>query len=119
MSGKRFGVITILLALIILFCTKGTMLSMGDEERARENRHYLDLEQEYVRSAREFLNAQGLDNCGVMMTRVTNRDGTREYTVRVHHRKLEGMAGVDKETLKSRLSQGEFGDDVCTFLYDL
>lgn len=119
MSGKKFGFIAIFLVLIILFCMKGIMLNTRDEGRAQENRYYLDLEQEYVRSTRAFLNAQGLDDCGVMMTRVTNRDGTREYTVKIHHRKLKGMAGVDKEVLKSRLSQEEFGDDACTFLYEL
>ncbi len=94
-------------------------MSMGNRQRAKENYHYLALEREYLQNTREFLDAQGLDKCGVMMTRVTNEDGSREYTVRIHHRKLERMAGEDKAALKSGLSQGEFGRNICTFRYDL
>ena len=53
------------------------------------------------------------------MTRVTYEDGSREYTVRLHHRKLTGMTGGDKRTLMNRLSQAEFGHETCIFKYDL
>lgn len=119
MSGRKFGILTVLLILTILFCVKGTAMSMGNGHRAEENFHYLVLEEKYVRNAKEFLNGQGLDNCGVMMTRVTNEDGSREYTVRVHHRRLEGMSMDDKMILKDRLSQEEFDKAVCIFQYDL
>lgn len=119
MSGRRFCVITVLLVLMILFCVKGTVMSKGDRRRAEENFYYLTLEQEFVKHTREYLREQGFDDCGVMMTRVTYEDGSREYLVRVHHRQLERMTGEAREALKKELSGAEFGRDVCIFRYDL
>lgn len=119
MSERKFGMLTLLLILIIIFCIKGTVMSKENKQRAEENRYYLVLEREYVQNAREYLREQGFDNCGVMMTRVTNEDGSRVYTVRLHHRKFTGMAGKDKSVLVNRLSQAEFGQETCVFRYDL
>ncbi len=119
MSDKKFRMFTVLLILLIIFCIKGTVMSRENKQRAEENHYYLALEEEYVQSTREYLRKQGFDNCGVMMTRVTNEDGSREYTVRLHHRKLTGMDVRDKLALRDRLSQAEFGHESCTFWYDL
>ena len=114
MSGRRFGTVTVLLALIILFCMKGTAM-----RRAEENYYYRALEREYTDAAREFLREQGFGDCGVMMTRVTNEDGGREYTVRIYHKRLQRMSPGEKRILIDRLSQEEFGQEVCTFSYEL
>lgn len=118
MSGRRFGLLTILLVLVILFCVKGTAISMGHAQRAAENSYYLALEREYTAAAREFLKEQGFEDCGVMMTRVMS-EGGREYTVRIYHRRLKRMGPEEKKALENRLSQQEFRQDVCTFSYDL
>ena len=52
MSEKRFGIFTVLLILIIIFCMKGTVMSRENKQRAEENRYFLTLEQEYVQSTR-------------------------------------------------------------------
>ena len=119
MSEKRFGILTVLLVLIILFCVEGTVMSRGNERRVKENHHYLALEREYVRSTRELLSEQGFDNCGVMVTRVTDGTGSREYMVRIHHRRLDQMSAGEKLLLEDRLSQEEFETNVCTFHYEL
>ncbi len=119
MSDRKFWVLTVTLVLIIVFCTKGTVISMGNKQRTDENHCYRELEQEYVRYARECLREQGFDNCGVMLTRVTNGDGSREYTMQVHHRRLKQMDGSDKSALQDILSQAEFGQETCTFRYEL
>jgi hypothetical protein len=54
-----------------------------------------------------------------MMTRVTNEDGGREYTVRIYHKRLQRMSPGEKRILIDRLSQEEFGQEVCTFSYEL
>lgn len=119
MSGRRFGILTVLLVLIILFCMKGTAMSMGKTRLAGEDDHYQALEREYVTAAREYLKGQGFDDCGIMLTRMTGEGGRREYTVRIHHRRLQRMSPEEKSILESILSQEEFGQEVCTFNYDL
>lgn len=119
MSGRRFGIFTVLLVLIILFCMKGTVMSKGNAQRAKENNYYRALEQEYAAAAREFLHEQGLDDCGVTMTRVTYESGSREYTVRIYHKRLQNMSREEKSALEIRLSQEEFEQGICTFRYVL
>lgn len=119
MLERRFGLFTCLLLFILIFCSQGIVTRGRNVQRTEENYHYLELEREYVKNTREYLKEQGFDNCGVMMTRVTKEDGSREYTVRVHHRKLGRMNGRDKSALKDILSQAEFGTDACVFQYEL
>ena len=40
MSDRKFWVLTVTLVLIIVFCTKGTVMSMGDKQRTEENHYY-------------------------------------------------------------------------------
>lgn len=119
MSGRRFTIFTILLVLVIIFCVKGTVMSKGNLQRAQENEYYLGLEQEYVENTKLYLREQGFVDCGVMMTRVTHGDGSREYRVRIHHRRLDRMTAEDKLFLRKSLSQTEFGSGTCIFQYDL
>ncbi len=119
MSGRRFGIATILLILIIIFCVKGTVMSKGNPQRAQENIYYLGLEQEYVANMKAYLQERGFADCGVMMTRVTYEDGSREYKIQIHHRRIEGMSAADKLFLQEALMQKEFGRDACVFQYDL
>lgn len=118
-SERRFRILTCLLLFVIVFCLKGIMMHERNEQRLEEKYHYLALEREYVKNTRKYLKEQGLDNCGVMMTRVTKEDGSREYTVRIHHRKLGQMDGREKSALEDVLSQAEFGIEACVFQYDL
>lgn len=116
---RGFGVITVLLILVIVFCVKGTVFSKEKQERATENHYYAALEKEYREQAKELLEEQGYHNCGVTMTRVTMEDRSREYTVLLHHRKLQKLSEVERERLVDTLSDMEFDHEICSFVYDL
>lgn len=117
MSGKAFGVLTVILVLVIIFCIKGTVMSRENDERERTNRHYAVLEQEYRDRAQQLLEEQGFRNCGVNIRWVDEGDGNREYTVLLHHRNLNGMAEEDKSVLTDLLTEMEFHDEACSFSY--
>lgn len=114
---KEFGIITVLLVLVIVFCVKGTVFSKEKDERARENRYYAVLEDEFRKGTKSVLEENGYKDCGVTMTRVTMPDGSREYTVLLHHRKLQRLNEKEKEEVISSLSDMEFEGDVCKFCY--
>lgn len=116
---KSFWIFTVLFIILMIFCVKGTAMSMGNRERARENCYYADLEHEYVEKTHSLLEKKGYDNCGVNMTRVTYEDGSREYTILLHHRKLDRLTKEEKVTLMNLLSEAEFRDEICSFRYDL
>ncbi len=116
---KGFGIITVVLIAVIIFCVKGTVSSKENSERAEANRYYAALEDEYLDRTRDILEEKGYCDCGVTMTRVTMEDGSREYTVLLHHRKLQRLNAEEKNELIGFLADMEFDNDVCRFRYDL
>ncbi len=121
MMRKGFGVTVVLLVLVIVFCVKGTFYSKENNERARENRYYAVLEEEYRQEARRLLEEQGYGGCGVTMTRITYADGSREYTVLLHHSRLQGLSAGERAELFRALEALEFGgeSEACEFCYEL
>ena len=116
-SGKAFGFLTVLLVLIIIFCVKGTVMSREKKGCERNNHYYAALEQEFVNSARKTLEGQGLHDCGLDLRWVADENGSREYTILIHHRRLDRMNGEDKAALADLLSAAEFQEETCTFQY--
>lgn len=119
MARRGFGILTVLLVLIILFCVKGTVMSKEKYSFAKQNSRYAVLEQEYLDRTRNLLEEAGYDNCGINMRRVTYSGGRREYTVLLHHRKLERLSEAECEALKNLLAEMEFGEGTCTFAYGM
>lgn len=119
MTKKGFWIITVLLVLVIIFCVKGTVMSKGNNERAKQNHYYATLEQDYLERTRQILHEEGYENCGINLTRVTYEDGRREYTVLLHHRRLERLSVEEKIDLENMLSQIEFQNKECSFCYEL
>lgn len=119
MRGKIFGALTIMLVLIIVFCVKGTVMSREEDGRGWENHYYADLEQKYIDNTRQLLQEEGLKNCGVNLRWVTDENGNREYTILLHHRRLNRMSEEKKTILTDLLSEIEFRDEKCSFYYVL
>ena len=119
MGGKLFGAVTVLLLLVIIFCVKGTVTSRESDERGKRNRYYAVLEQEYRVRTRQLLEEQGLKDCGINIRWVADTDGSREYTIFLHHRKLNRMTEEEKSVLQDMLTEVEFQEEECSFLYKL
>ncbi|MCH5263815.1 MAG: hypothetical protein J1F42_12970 [Lachnospiraceae bacterium] len=117
MRGKGFGILTVILILIIVFCVKATVMSRENTAGSKNNKYYAALEEEYLNRTRQLLEEEGLRNCGVDLRWVADVDGTREYTMILHHRKLDRMSAQEMAELTDRLTAAEFQDDVCSFIY--
>lgn len=90
-------IITFLIAAISLLI-KGTVHGMEskDSTRAMES-YYRSVEKEYVDSIKECLNHEGFNNAGVMLTKIIDADGNREYTLTInHHRFAKEMSNDEK-----------------------
>lgn len=119
MRQRGFGMLTILLILVIIFGVKGTVMSMENRQCAGRNYYDAALEEEYVDRMKQLLTGEGYRNCGVTMRRITYGDGNREYILQIHHRKLGRLSEQEKTALERRLSETEFMDETCRFIYEL
>lgn len=110
-----FVAVTVILVLVTaFFCVETVMSSPGINSRNQEG-YYLAKEQELTEDVRALLGREGFENSGVMVTRVVEEDGSRLYTVSVHHRRLDALDEEEREQLLRQLESLTFGDDNCSF----
>ena len=90
---------TLLLILMISLCISLTAISQEKQSRRAETEYYRALEKEYVKEVRTFLDEKGYTNSGVTMTERVEADGTRSYTVTIHHGKMQTLTPKERGTL--------------------
>lgn len=113
-----FIIVTVCLVLFSAFCITGTVYSQSRVSERELEMYYREKEKEMVREVREYLNQEGYENSGVTLTRVAEADGGREYTLTVHHGRINRMDEEDRENLKKELSAFDFEAANCTFCHE-
>lgn len=113
MKAYRFYFFT--LGLICLVFTMMTLTVNATESKrlSHVNEHIEEIEDNYVKVLREELEDRGYRNAGVTMTKVFYQDGTREYTVKLHHKRMDRLTEQEKQELLAGLSKVAFGDSEC------
>lgn len=106
---------TILPVLAAAFFFSSTVKSMTEPDRAETEGYYREREEILVREVRSFLDALGYRNSGVMLTRIVDADGSRSYTLSVHHRELEEPAKEELALLAAGISELEFSGEGISF----
>ncbi len=120
MMRRGYRIFTAVLILIIIFGIKGTVMSKENAKlRAEQNRYYAAMEAEYREKTQELLEREGYRNCGINLTWIAYEDGRREYTLLLHHRKLDRLSAAERAVLQSRLTETEFQEEACSFRYEL
>ena len=114
-KGVHFLGAVIGLSVIIIFMTTMTVRSQSNIENAQMERYYREQEAEMVKDVRQMLNDKGYDNSGITLTRVVNEDGSREYTLTVHHKKITQLSEAGKADLKLQLEECSFEGENCSF----
>lgn len=112
-----FWAATILLVLVAAFFVTATVMSRTSLSRAELEGYYREKEEQLVREARKYLNAQGYQDSGVMLTRVVGADGSRVYTVTLHHSDFDRLEEEEREALVRELSGLEFADENAVFCH--
>ena len=114
-----FWAVTIILVIVTAFCCVETVMSSTDISRQELENYYRECERQLVEETREYLGQQGYTNSGVMLTRVVDVDGSREYTLHVHHSRITGLSSEEQEQLADRLQEMTFTDQNCVFFIKL
>ncbi|MCM1026643.1 MAG: hypothetical protein NC432_09410 [Roseburia sp.] len=115
----KFWTATVILVLIAALFVGGTVKSGTNPDLAELEGYYGGLEEQLVKDMRVCLDERGLADSGVMLTRIVDADGSREYTIAVHHRNIGGMTAVEREELKAALEKLAFEGENCEFRCEL
>lgn len=110
-----FVAVTVILVLVTAFFCVKTVASSTDVNSREPEEYYLAKERKLTEDVRALLCREGFENSGVMVTRVVEEDGSRLYTVAVHHRRIDTIDEEDREQLLLQLESLTFGDDNCSF----
>ncbi len=71
--------------------------------------------EEYKEIIRDYLDEEGYNNAGLMLTYVTESDGSRTYFVSVHHKRLDALTEAEADEFKKDIASLSFGDNECFF----
>jgi len=112
----RKGFLVVISVIVLLV---GLNMTVKSQERSHvkvDEKAYHQLEKEYVKQIRNYLNTNGYKNCGVTMTKVYEEDGSHSYKVELHHRYFDSMSSCEQAELFENLEQIMFpiqDDTVC------
>ena len=89
-KGILFWMTTIILATVIFMSVGGTAYSMEKNTGTAPGieKYYQELEGEFVGEVKLLLCSEGYTNAGVMLTKRTFEDGSRQYKLNIHHRRF-------------------------------
>lgn len=113
MRGYRFYIIAAALVLVILSMMTMTVNATEDKKLQHDNAFYEEMEDNYTETLGETLSDKGYRNAGITMTKVFYKSGEREYTVKIHHKRVERLSEEEKSGLLEELSEIGFSDEEC------
>ena len=116
-SNITFVFVTVLFVMISAFCIGQTVSGKEDGEAKEQEAFYREQEKKLLADTRAFLNQEGYYNSGVTLTRVVDSDGSREYTITIHHSRIDRMDDFEKQELKKALEELVFVSKGCSFCH--
>lgn len=98
--------IVLTLTLILIITLSISVRANGRSNRVPDitNEYYRQIEKAYVDDVKQTLTKEGYSNAGVAMTKVVNELGGFDYTLKVHHRKIDRMDESEREKLSKLLT---------------
>lgn len=108
-GGFYFWAVTIILLFVAAFCCAGKAKGKESLSAQERERCYREMEEELMSGTRELLRMQGLENSGVMLTRVVENEALhhgediRQYTLTVHHGGIDRMSEAERAALMAEL----------------
>lgn len=111
---KKFGICLMIVSLlgILIFSISG---KAAEDGTVKSEQYYRGLEKQYVKDVKAYLSENGLENSGVMLTKVICDSRKREYTLSVHNKRITYLTDEQKKELLQTLIDLEFAEEGCTF----
>ena len=105
----------ILSTLFTTFCVTGIVRGQSNNDLYINETYYHELEQQYRKDIITFLNTNGFQNSGVMITRIIDEDQIREYQIKIHHDRFVDYNDLMKESIRKEILEKAFLEDNCIF----
>ena len=117
MKRYHFYMITLLAVFTLFSLITMKVNGQGENTVAVERELYEELEEDYTQRLQEMLESKGYRNAGITMTKIYQEDGSREYTIQIHHKRIDRLDAGEKILLLNELAAIRFGDDQCIILH--
>ena len=118
-KDAAFVLFSVMLVLCLALFISETVISQTEGNITVDEKHIQVLEQEYVSEIREYLDAAGYRNSGVTLTKVVDTDGSRSYSVTLHHKGLHKLEQAEQEALFQKVEDLAFQVAGCDFQVEL
>ena len=97
-------------------------MGMENGKERMDESGYKQVEKEYVTQVKSYLQKEGYENSGVILTKVIYEDGSREYTLSVHHKRILKLSEFERESLCEALKncaiqQEEIAEEVLLVVF--
>ena len=113
MKAYRFYIMAGLLVLFIFSMMTITVNATDDKRLQHVDSYYEEIEDDYIKLLRDELTNKGYRNAGITMTKIFYENGEREYTVKLHHKRMDNLSKTEREELLEHLSEVAFADSGC------
>lgn len=117
-GSSRFVAATVILVSVAALSFAGTVMCRAGQNGAEQEGYYREKEKVLVNDTRAYLKQQGFADSGITLTRVVDGDGSRLYTVTVHHRGIDRMEEQQREALAQELAALAFEEEGSRFCYE-
>ena len=117
MKRYRFYMFMVMLVFVLFSMVTMKVKGQGEVDFAADRELYEELEDHYTEQLRELLAEKGYRNAGITMTKIYQPDGSREYTVQIHHKRISKLNEGEKILLLNELAAVSFGGEQCSVLH--
>ena len=117
MKRYRFYMLTVMLVFTLFSLVTMRVKGQGEVDFATDREMYEQLEDSYTERLKDMLENKGYRNAGITMTKIYQPDGSREYTVQIHHKRINQLSDGEKILLLNELAAISFGGENCSVLH--
>lgn len=117
MKRYRFYMLTIMIVFVLFSLVTMQVKGQGELDFAADREYYEQLEDNYTQRIQNLLADKGYRNAGITMTKIYQTDGSREYTVQIHHKRIDQLEEGEKILLLNELAAVSFGGEQCSILH--
>lgn len=117
-NGLRKIIFTggLIMVMVLAFSIKVKCSTIADEKHTENT--YMMMETQLRENVREYLERNGYVDSGIMLTKVIDSDGSREYTLTVHNKRIDNLLDEEKQEILSDLASYDFEDVNCSFVHE-
>ncbi|MBR4083059.1 MAG: hypothetical protein IKK33_02115 [Lachnospiraceae bacterium] len=110
-----FVMVTVLLILILWLFISETVMSQTEGNITVDEESFLQLEDDYIGTVKNYLEEKGYRNSGVTLTRVVDESGERSYKMVLHHKNMYKLSNEEQEVMLEEIAAMAFHVSGCKF----